>query len=86
VKSRRLDEVNERQQGWQRRKNRGRIGLHEAVLVETVNGRGRVSGRTPHYRIVHFEGTRDLVGRIVEVEVTEAGPNALLGHLTQPIH
>jgi len=86
VKARRLAELNERQQGWQRQRHSGRIGLDELVLVETVDGPGRVSGRTPHYRIVHFDGAANLVGQIVEVEITAAGPNALLGRLAQPIH
>jgi tRNA A37 methylthiotransferase MiaB len=54
--------------------------------VETVDGRGRVSGRTPHFRIVHVDGPEDLLGRDVAVEITGAGPNALMGRLTQPIH
>jgi tRNA-2-methylthio-N6-dimethylallyladenosine synthase len=86
VKARRLAEVNERQQSRQRLRNADRIGLDEPVLVETVDSRGRVSGRTPHYRIVHFDGGPDLVGQTVTVRITGAGPNSLLGRLTQPIH
>jgi tRNA-2-methylthio-N6-dimethylallyladenosine synthase len=85
-KGRRLRVVNEHQQRRQRRNHAARIGSREEVLVETVDGPGRLSGRTPHFRIVHFDGGEGLVGRIVEVEVTGAGPNALLGRLTQPIH
>jgi tRNA A37 methylthiotransferase MiaB len=58
----------------------------EEVLVETVDGGGRVSGRTPHFRIVHFDGADELVGTTVPVEITAAGPNALQGRLSQPIH
>jgi tRNA-2-methylthio-N6-dimethylallyladenosine synthase len=85
-KRRRLHAVNAHQQQWQRRRHESRIGRVEEVLVETVNGEGRVSGRTPHFRIVHLDGPETLVGRYVDVEVTGAGPNALRGRLAQPIH
>jgi tRNA-2-methylthio-N6-dimethylallyladenosine synthase len=85
-KRRRLHVVNHHQQQWQRRRNRERLGRREEVLVETVDGPGRVSGRTPHFRIVHFEGEAASVGRLVEVEVTGAGPNALVGRPLQAIH
>jgi len=85
-KSRRLQHVNESQQRWQQRRQATRVGRRERVLVDSVSGEGRVAGRTPHFRIVHFEGDADLVGREVEVEVTGAGPNHLVGRITQPIH
>lgn len=85
-KSRRLRHVNESQQQWQRRRQAARVGGRETVLVDSVDGSGRVSGRTRHFRIVHLDGPDALLGREVEVEVTSAGPNALVGRLTQPIH
>ena len=60
--------------------------ITEDVLVDTVDGGGRVSGRTPHFRIVHFDGEEGLLGRRVEVEITGSGPNALSGQLAQAIH
>ena len=85
-KRRRLHLLNAHQQQWQRRRHEARVGRVEDVLVETVDGGGRVSGRTPHFRIVHVEGPENLLGRHVAVEVTGAGPNALTGRLTQPVH
>jgi tRNA-2-methylthio-N6-dimethylallyladenosine synthase len=85
-KRRRLHVLNAHQQQWQRRRHESRVGAVEEVLVETVDGGGRVSGRTPHFRIVHFDGSEDLVGSLVAVEITGAGPNALQGRLSQPIH
>jgi tRNA A37 methylthiotransferase MiaB len=49
--------------------------------VDTVAGPGRLSGRTPHFRIVHLPGSPDMLGRLVEVEITGAGPNSLTGKL-----
>jgi tRNA-2-methylthio-N6-dimethylallyladenosine synthase len=85
-KKRRLHVVNAHQQQWQRRRNETRLGNVEEVLVETVDGEGRVSGRTPHFRIVHFDGAEDLVGQFVTVEITGAGSNSLQGRLSQAVH
>jgi tRNA-2-methylthio-N6-dimethylallyladenosine synthase len=85
-KQRRLHVLNEYQQRWQRRRNAERVSLVETVLVDSVDRPGRVSGRTPHYRIVHFDGPERLVGQTVPVEVTGAGPNSLTGRLAQAIY
>jgi tRNA-2-methylthio-N6-dimethylallyladenosine synthase len=85
-KRRRLHVLNARQQQWQRRRHEARVGRVEDVLVEERDGGGRVSGRTRHFRIVHFDGAEDLIGRLLAVEITGAGPNALQGRLLQPIH
>jgi tRNA-2-methylthio-N6-dimethylallyladenosine synthase len=85
-KRRRLRVVNEHQQHWQHRRHQARVGCREVVLVDAVPGPGRLSGRTPHFRLVHFDGEGDLLGREAVVEVTGAGPNALVGRLAQPVH
>ncbi len=85
-KLRRLHVVNGHQQQWQRRRNEALVGTDQEVLVEADDGDGRVSGRTPHFKIVHLEGERALVGRTVRVEITAAGPNALQGRLSQIVH
>ncbi len=85
-KQRRLQVVLDYQQRHQRESNAARVGSIEEVLVDTVDGGGRVSGRTPHFRIVHFDGEDRLLGQMVRVEVTGSGPNALTGRLAQPTH
>jgi len=85
-KRRRLHVVNAHQQLWQRRRHEARVGGVEEVLVEAVDGVGRVSGRSRHFRIVHLDGEATLVGRTVTVEVTGSGPNALQARLLQAIH
>jgi tRNA-2-methylthio-N6-dimethylallyladenosine synthase len=84
-KRRRLHVLNARQQQWQRRRHQARVGLVEQVLVESVDGEGRVSGRSLHFRIVHLDGPAELVGRTVRVEITASGPNALQGRLLQTV-
>ena len=85
-KKRRLHELNGHQQQWQRRRNERLVGQPDEVLVETVDGGGRVSGRTPHFRIVHLDGSEALVGQIVLVEITAAGSNSLQGRVSQLSH
>jgi tRNA-2-methylthio-N6-dimethylallyladenosine synthase len=81
-KSRRFQVLNGLQQRRQADRNRRHVGREELVLVDSADAAaGRVSGRTPHFRIVHFDGAPDLVGREVPVEITGSGPNALTGRL-----
>lgn len=49
-------------------KNEKCIGKVFSVLVESAEG-NKLTGRTEHFRLVHFEGNRDLVGQIVNVKV-----------------
>lgn len=50
------------------------------VLVEEFHSdTGRVSGRSRQNKMVHFEGSRDLIGRTVPVKVVEAFPLTLRG-------
>ncbi len=80
-KRRRLAILNQRQQAAQARRNATKLGTVEAVLVDEVGGSGRLSGRTRHFRLVHFDGPATLLGRLVEVAITGAGANSLTGHI-----
>lgn len=78
-KRRRFHVVNVQQQRAQRARNGAHVGRTEPVLVDTVSGPGRLAGRTPHFRIVHFDGPPEMLGEVVDVEITGAGPNSLVG-------
>jgi tRNA-2-methylthio-N6-dimethylallyladenosine synthase len=78
-KRRRFRVLNDAQQARQRARNAARMGSHEEVLVDTIGGDGRVSGRTRHFRIVHLEGGAELLGRTIDVVIVASGPNALRG-------
>ena len=78
-KLRRFRVLNDAQQARQGRRHAARIGTREEVLVDTVGANGRVSGRTPHFRIVHLDGGAERLGMTVDVEIVAAGPNALRG-------
>jgi tRNA-2-methylthio-N6-dimethylallyladenosine synthase len=83
-KRRRLTLLNGMQQRAQAARNRAHVGRRERVLVDTITGPARLSGRTRHFRIVHLDGPPAWRGRTVEVEVTGAGPNALVGRAVSP--
>jgi tRNA-2-methylthio-N6-dimethylallyladenosine synthase len=81
-KLRRLQYLNERQQRAQARVNAGWVGRVERVLVDATDAEtGRISGRTPHFRIVHADGPSNLVGRTVDVEILGSGANSLTGRI-----
>lgn len=83
-KKRRFQVLNQRQQRDQARANSARVGRRARVLVDSVDGEGRLSGRTPDFRIVHLEGGPDLLGSEVEVEIQGSGPNSLQGRRLSP--
>jgi tRNA-2-methylthio-N6-dimethylallyladenosine synthase len=80
-KKRRLHVLNAHQQRRQALRNEALVGRRVEVLAEAVSGDGEVLGRTPDFRIVHAEGGPELLGRLLSVEVTWAGPNALRGRI-----
>ncbi len=83
-KRRRVNVLNTLQQRAQARRHAAYVGRVEEVLVEAVDGDGQVSGRTPQFKIVHLPGDAELVGTLVRVEITGAGPNSLLGRPAAP--
>ena len=83
-KLRRVKILNGHQQRAQARRNARRVGTRDEVLIEMVDPAGRLSGRTPHFRIVHLDGPANLQGKRVPVEIVGAGANALLGRAIRP--
>jgi len=83
VASARLTELQAFQKDITARKNVSRVGQVEKVLVEgeSRNDPEFLSGRTDHNRILNFRGTKDLVGKTVDVKVTEGLLNSLRGEL-----
>ncbi len=63
-----------------RRFNTGCVGRVFPVLFERHGRRdGQLIGRSPYLQSVHAEGEPDLLGRIMPVEISAAGPNSLSG-------
>jgi tRNA-2-methylthio-N6-dimethylallyladenosine synthase len=59
------------------------IGTTQRVLVEKParKGVGQMTGRISCNRWINFDGAESLIGRFVDVVVTEAMPNSLRGRL-----
>lgn len=59
------------------------IGTVQSVLVERLSRHSfnEVAGRTENNRVVNFEGSPELIGQFVDVEITEALPNSLRGRV-----
>jgi tRNA-2-methylthio-N6-dimethylallyladenosine synthase len=60
--------------------DQGTVGRRLPVLVEGKGRKpGQVAGRSPYLQAVHIQGPEALIGHIVEVDISAAGPNSLTG-------
>jgi len=59
------------------------VGTIQSVLVGSVSRKSeaQISGRTENNRVINFAGDKSLIGRFVDVKVTEARTNSLQGEL-----
>ena len=81
-KQERLDRLLALQRAMTLERNRSFSGSRQQVLVEGFSRRGdQLSGRTSGNRIVNFAGDPSLIGSIVEVTITRAFQNSLLGEI-----
>jgi tRNA-2-methylthio-N6-dimethylallyladenosine synthase len=64
----------------------GMVGSVQRVLVDRPARKDprQLAGRTENNRVVNFDGPPELIGRFVEVRITEALPNSLRGRLSAP--
>jgi tRNA-2-methylthio-N6-dimethylallyladenosine synthase len=82
-KSRRLAAVQEKQRVIQTARNQAMLGRQVEVLVDARSTRvGQWSGRTGSHQTVNFVSpASNLLGAFVQVAITRAGPNSLVGEL-----
>jgi tRNA-2-methylthio-N6-dimethylallyladenosine synthase len=66
--------------------SRAMVGSVQRVLVERPSKRDarQLAGRTGNNRWVNFDGPPSLIGRFVDLLVTDAQPNSLRGRLAAP--
>lgn len=59
------------------------VGTRQRVLVEGLSKKddNEISGRTENNRVVNFVGDKALIGRFVDVQITQAFTNSLRGDL-----
>jgi tRNA-2-methylthio-N6-dimethylallyladenosine synthase len=85
VKQRRLERLQGRIRELSDAFAHGLVGTTQTVLVERIARLpGQLSGKTPCNRPLNFDGPTSLIGRFVEVQVTEALSNSLRGRLVGP--
>jgi tRNA-2-methylthio-N6-dimethylallyladenosine synthase len=82
IKDDRLARVFSLQRGITLRKNQDHIGSVQEVLADGSSKKGTtVSGRTRGNKIVNFSAPAHIIGNLVKVRITSAGPNSLTGEL-----
>jgi len=59
------------------------VGTRQSILINSLSKKSNqeISGRTENNRVVNVEGPENLIGQLVDVEITEALPNSLRGRL-----
>lgn len=59
------------------------IGTTQRILVTGISKKSteQYSGRTECNRVVNFNGTKELIGQFIDVQITDALPNSLRGRL-----
>lgn len=62
---------------------RNMVGTVQRVLVEGPSKKNvmELSGRTENNRVVNFEGTPDMIGGFVDIEITDVFANSLRGNV-----
>jgi tRNA-2-methylthio-N6-dimethylallyladenosine synthase len=83
VKQARLERLQHRVETQAQQISRRMVGTVQRILVERPSRKDprQLAGRTENNRVVNFDGERDLIGRFVDVMITEALPNSLRGTL-----
>lgn len=81
-KKERLDRLQFMQRAMTLERNKSFVGTRQKVLAEGVSKRGdQLFGRTSGNRVVNFTGDTTLIGSIVELTITRAFQNSLLGEI-----
>jgi tRNA-2-methylthio-N6-dimethylallyladenosine synthase len=62
------------------------VGTVQRVLVERHSRKDsrQLAGRTENNRVVNFDGPAQLIGRFVDLTITESLPNSLRGEIAEP--
>ena len=90
VKLQRLQQLQARIEAQARDISAARVGSVQRILVEGASRKSsaeapELMGRTECNRIVNFAGPQELVGQLIDVDITAAYPHSLRGR-TKPAH
>lgn len=69
--------INQQAMSWSRRM----LGTSQRILIEGMSRKNmkEISGRTENNRVVNLEGSVDLIGKFINVEIVEVKPHSLRG-------
>ena len=75
------ERINQQAMAWSRRM----LGTVQRILVEGTSRKSimELTGRTDNNRVVNFEGTPDMIGKFVDVEIMDVYTNSLRGKLVR---
>ena len=75
------DRINQQVMAWSRRM----LGTVQRILVEGTSRKNimELTGRTENNRVVNFEGTPDMIGKFVDVEIVDVYTNSVRGKLVR---
>jgi len=84
ISKERLKIIQEKLFGYQKLKNKSLENKYVDVLVENeIKKQNKLFGRNEYMNSVIFEGSKDLIGKIVQVRITKTNQNTLIGELSQ---
>ena len=75
------ERINQQVTAWSRRM----LGTTQRILVEGTSRKSvmQLSGRTENNRVVNFEGTSDMIGKFVDIEILEVLTNSMRGKVVR---
>lgn len=85
VKEKRLQELNQLVNQYFLENNQKKVGSIEKVLVEGKNENGKTDlyGYTETNKLINFNGSSDVIGKIIDVKVTDAKTWSLDGEICE---
>ncbi len=85
VKKDRLNRLSDKMRFYARSKNEALVGQTVKVLIDGPSQKDEsvLAGYTESLKLVHFTGSKDLAGQIVDVKITEAKTFNLYGELVE---
>lgn len=83
TKKERLASLQQRINNYALQYSREMLGSTQKIIVDGISSYGNLlSGRTENNRIVNFEGSTDLIGKLINVEIMDVFPHSLKGKIT----
>ena len=83
ISKERLKIVQEKLFGYQKLKNKSFENKYIDVLVENeIKGQNKLFGRNVYMNSVIFEGSKSLIGKVVQVKVVKTNQNTLIGEFS----